>query len=184
MVNSINYKEINTAFITKSVKMLKKHYNDLLDPNDYLRDDKGNETSWTPLLTCCYTEFMEGVDFLLSKNANPNKKGKDGMFPLLAAAIKEKTSILLTLLKNGAQVNQIDAKGKTALMLACEVGNTENVIILLNYNAKIDLKCNHNKTCYDYAMQSNNFEIKSIIQKFLLESNVKTKDTENKRTKI
>lgn len=153
-------------------------------PNIHLIDVKGKQT-WTPLMLCCYFEFLDGINFLLENGANPNLVGIDGKAPLSILAIKNKTSLIHKLIKKGAVVDYTDKQGKTALMEACEKGNFDNVKAFLENKANIKIKNSKDKTCLDIALEAGQYNIVKYTEHFYFDSTLTKKDNiEVKKTKI
>ena len=195
--SNINHKELGTACNLgfskvdsnspdkdKCIEIIKSSF--IKDsPNMYLKNIKGEECSWTPLMMCVYTEFYDGVVFLLEIGADPNMVGKDGKSPLYLAALKNKASIVKILLKAKAEINYADLQGKTALMNACECGIFENVKTLLENKADIKIKNKNNQTCIDVGIEKKNYDIIRYLEHFYFDSKLKPKSTLDKaKTKI
>lgn len=176
--NTINYK--------KSLTILEKYFKDEPEKiNKYLSDLSGKESSWSPLMTCCYYEFSQGVDFLLKNGANPNFIGKDKMSPLIISSIKNQGLNLINLLKNKADVNHQDKIGMTALMHACEKGTIENVKIILAATPNLEIKDNENKSFKDHAVNNSHLTLNKFLDFYYLNNKVKNTNTkEIKKTKI
>lgn len=167
----------------KCLEILKKYFTSD-SPNIHLVDIKGKST-WTPLMLCCYFEFLDGVNFLLENGASPNFVGTDGKSPLSILAIKNKTSLIHKLIKKGASVDYKDKQGKTALMEACEKGNFDNVKAFLENKANIKIKNIKNKTCLDIALEAGQYNIVKYTEHFYFDSTLTKKESpENKKTKI
>lgn len=168
----------------KCIEILQKNFQNV-NPNIYLKNKNGEETSWTPLMMCVFTEFFDGVDFLLEQGADPNMVGKDGKSPLSIAAIKNKPSIIKKLLKANAEINYKDVQGRTALMNACESGIFDNVKTLLENKADIKIKNIKNKTCIDIGIEKEQYDIIKYVEHFYFDSVLKPKSTPDKaKTKI
>lgn len=188
---SLQLKTIKNPNITdneKCLEILKKYFfaeNPLIDINQSLKDSQNKDVGWTPLLCCCYMEFVEGVYFLLEQGANPNVVGKDGKSPLSISSIKNKISIVNRLIKKGAKIDYIDFQGKTALMEACEKGNTDTIKLLLESHADVKIKNKDNKNCVDFAMEAGNYNVIKHVQHHYFDSILDKKDSQDKqKTKI
>lgn len=190
----INHEEVSLACIRYYVKngaMDKEKCLKILEdafennsPNIYLKDKKGIENSWTPLMMCCFSEFYEGVKYLLSKGANPNMPGKDGKTCLSICSIKDKVTITQLLYKKGAEINMKDKQGKTALMNACEKGNFDQVQFLLANKADIKIKNNENKDSIDIGREYKRYNIVSYLEHFYLNLTLDKKENSGKVRKI
>lgn len=167
----------------KCLEVLKSCFSEN-SPDFHLMNNKGKPT-WTPLMVCCYYEFLDGVSFLLENGADPNLVGIDGKSALSILAIKNKTSLIHKLIKKGAKVDYTDLQGKTALMEACEKGNLDNVKAFLEHKANIKIKNTKQKTCLDIALEAGQYNIVKYTEHFYFDSTLTKKDsTETKKTKI
>ncbi len=108
------------------------------------------------------------VDFLLSHGAEVNLPGNDGQFPLeLVFATNIATpdySLLKRLLQAGANVNQQDKSGTTALMEAASSNNGWGVKHLLRAGADPNMTDNTGHTAAQLALRSNHPDIASLIK--------------------
>jgi ankyrin repeat protein len=122
-------------------------------------------------------DHFGAVRALLEAGADPNVTDQYGMTPLMQmATILPREEILRSmplrphrpqevvdcgklLLNKGAKVNarmqsRIDSEGRTALMLAANLGNIDIVKLLLKYGANPLLRSSSGKTARDYALRS------------------------------
>jgi len=98
--------------------------------------DEQNISGWTALFFACYNDRIECCRMLVAKGANVNIKAFDGTSPLMFAATAGKGNlrIVINLIEEGgANVNDVDAKGYTALMRAVKKNNVDIVKCLLEY---------------------------------------------------
>lgn len=77
---------------------------------------------------------------------------------------KTVVEIYLNIIKKGANVNYQNTKGETALIRAVMKGAKDNVKILIENNADINLKDKNGNTAMDYAQKSNYNEIVKILK--------------------
>ena len=63
------------------------------------------------------------------------------------------------LLENGANINDINSKGQTALMCACRKSNFDIVQLLISKGANIFIEDNKNKTALHWAVQGGDIKI-------------------------
>uniref|UniRef100_A0A8C2Z2G7 Ankyrin repeat domain 28 n=1 Tax=Cyclopterus lumpus TaxID=8103 RepID=A0A8C2Z2G7_CYCLU len=105
-----------------------------------LTDNQG----YTPLHWACYNGHDTCVEVLLEQEVFHKAEGSSfsplhcAVTPLHAAAFTDHVECLQLLLSHNAQVNSVDAAGKTPLMMAAENGQT-NAVELLVSSAKADL---------------------------------------------
>jgi ankyrin repeat protein len=174
----------NAPDTEKCIDIIRKNFASN-NPNIYLKNKKGEDSAWTPLMMCVFKEYYDGVDFLLEIGADPNMVGKDGKSALSIAAIKNKPSIIKRLLKAKAEINYSDLNGRTALMNACECGSFDNVKTLLENKADIKIKNKKNQTCIDVGIEKKEYDIIKYLEHFYFDSVLKPKNTPEKaKTKI
>ena len=71
---------------------------------------------------------------------------------MLASGFNPSMDVVLTLLKNGAQINQKDKKGWNSLIYACATGENPDIIItLLQRGANANIRDAMGKSAIDYA---------------------------------
>jgi len=90
------------------------------------------------------------VETLIDRGADPNQLNNIQNTPLTIAVLHSNKKICQALLESGACATIPDKKGNTALHLACSIGNSEIIHILLD-NAECDfrLKNSNEETCLD-----------------------------------
>uniref|UniRef100_A0A671LEA3 Serine/threonine-protein phosphatase 6 regulatory ankyrin repeat subunit A-like n=1 Tax=Sinocyclocheilus anshuiensis TaxID=1608454 RepID=A0A671LEA3_9TELE len=99
---------------------------------------------YTPLHWACYNGHDTCVEVLLEQELFHKTEGNTfsplhcAVTPLHAAAFTDHVECLQLLLSHNAQVNCVDAGGKTPLMMAAENGQTNAVEVLVS-SAKADL---------------------------------------------
>ncbi len=110
------------------VKILLKHNADL-----NIQSSSGQ----TPLMLAVIHNHPEIVKILLKNNANVNLKTKLGwQTALMQASAKGNIDVVTLLLQKGADVNEIDINGKSAIQIANESGFSEIAQILNNAGSK------------------------------------------------
>ena len=108
------------------------------DPNI---QDRDNSTS---LHFACIKQMTVGVELLLAHGADPSLRGIKESTPLMFACIEENdctmdSSILVMLLSAGADLNDQNEDGSTALIIAAQYDYKEGVTVLLNAGANVDI---------------------------------------------
>jgi ankyrin repeat protein len=98
-----------------------------------------------PLAKACEQKDLQRVDELLKNGANPNAVDKiSGITPLEAASLAGSIEIVRSLLKAGADVDQVDLNGENALMAALisepYSGNEDIALLLILWGADINHK--------------------------------------------
>ena len=135
---------LNTALFHGSVQAVKTLLQAGADPNNmqhqkyttlqcaiinknYVEEDKG-------------AAVLELIDLLLTAGADIEAAGPSGMQPLaFAASFKASSSVILTLVAAGADINAKDSLGQTALHHAIKECDFGNIQILLNAGARSQL---------------------------------------------
>jgi ankyrin repeat protein len=85
--------------------------------------------------------------FLLEKGADVNAQAKDGISPLMLAAVSGQPDMVKLLLEKGAKVGLTDERGWTALSWACKWGeDVESVEALLAGGADLNQSTDKGET--------------------------------------
>ena len=86
---------------------------------------------------------------------------------LFTAAETGNISVLRTALSKGADINQVDENGATALMIACKFGHTALVKFILSRGAEIDLADSKGMTAVKNAELSNKADLIELFKDFI-----------------
>ena len=107
-----------------------------------------NKDGATPLLLACSTVQTQSVRLLLKAKADPNIADADGDTSLHeAVAANCSEGLLQEIIGCGAEVNAVNKKGISALLLGCFHGYTDSVEVLLSAGAdptildEVDYSC-------------------------------------------
>jgi len=106
--------------------------------------------------------FGTGITHGISSGKQIKERGND-MSQIISAAKIGDTNTILTLLNKGANVDEKDEYGETALMHAAYNGHNKTVKLLVEYGAKIDIKDNNNQTALHFAALNGHKEIVDIL---------------------
>ena len=125
------------------------------------------------LIKATINEDMDKVITLIEKGADVNVQDRDEIAhyrrestPIIIASERGNLEIVRYLVKNGADVNFIDACDGTALMEASESGNLEIVKYLVENGANIHFKNYRGETALMNASAKGNLEVvKYLIEK-------------------
>lgn len=98
-------------------------------------DDNHN----TPLLAAVGSESLEIVEMLIAAGASLSSKNKDGTTAITTASRLSSPAILKALVQAGADVIQ-SVDGKQAIIHAAKEGRLENVKILIEAGANVDVQ--------------------------------------------
>ena len=139
--------------------------------NIFFADDQNGRTG---LYWLCHNGMAGDVEFCLSNSMArygshlPLEYPNGEFTPLMIATIKEHTSTVEVLFRNGAYLNATDKSGKTAFMWACWKDSTEMVQLYLNWakEKRIDLNSadKNGRTAYIWACMFKLEQIVALIQ--------------------
>jgi len=124
----------------------------------------------TPLMGAATCLKPRSIEFLLSKGADPNKKGDGGLFPLACpfqpdvAAVDKQIECIRLLVSAGAQIDDRADSGFTPLMKAAWFGNTQAAEELLRLGADPGLQDNHGKTAAMIAVERGHDELARLLK--------------------
>lgn len=130
---------ISKAIIKNDLKLMISLCDQKLNVNEM------DDNNCTPLYYAVVKNNFEMVELLLSKyNANPNIFKNNNHFcdesPLIKSVRIKNIPITELLLKYGAKINDQDSYGHTALHFACRFYDYNQIELLLNYGADINIK--------------------------------------------
>ena len=112
-----------------------------------------NNSDITALMLACINENRDAINILLNVGAIPNIADGNGDTSLhYAVQIDCCTEVLHTIINHGVDVNATNKKNVTALMKACNKGNTDAINILLNAGADPNIIDGEGRTCIHHAV--------------------------------
>ena len=125
---------------------------------DALKDDpsfvntRNPDTGETALIIVAKRRDATWLRFLVSKNADPSIADRQGVTPLMHAALLNYVDGAQELLDDKAPVDQVNRRGETALILAVQAKNAAMVRLLVKNGANAD-KADHiaGMSARDYA---------------------------------
>lgn len=125
----------------------------------------------TPLHVAVEQLDLQMARLLIMSGANVNAATDAGGYTPLNLMCRnpnhgdpDETPLLKMLLENNADVNRVDADGKTPLINACENNNTDIVRILLEKNADVDKPGADGRTPLDVAASEGNRGIIRLLR--------------------
>ncbi|CAC5358030.1 unnamed protein product [Mytilus coruscus] len=145
--------------------------------------------SWSPLHMAASDGNADLIKLLIQHKAEVNKQMNNGMTPLYLAChgghllaskllLESKADvkkcdnercdfkyieIVLVLLENGAEVNDHDEHGRTALYFAAKDGNTELILILIEHEADVNVQLNNGMTPIYIASEHDHLEAVKML---------------------
>lgn len=124
--------------------------------------DVSDKQGRTPLMAAVLSKNPEIVEMFLQNDANPNTSFDEEKKSLMRYIIFEKENLRMInlMVDYRAEVNCLDANGKTPLTFACEIGDEGLVRKLLEKGARINLPDRNGKKPEDLASEG----IKVIFQ--------------------
>lgn len=141
---------IGAAAYTGNVDLVKLFLENGADPRTL------DATGKTAMIYAAGRGFKSVVTVLIERGVDVNAVGGHGLTPLMwaaghsdetgAADVKETIEHLAA---KGAHLDDVDDRGKTALMIAAELGHTTAVEALLKAGADVSLKDKSGKTAFD-----------------------------------
>lgn len=125
---------------------------DALKSDPALVNTRHPETGETALAIVVKRRDATWLAFLLGKGADPSIGDRQGMTPLMHAALLNSTEMADALLDGKAPVDQANRRGETALILAVQAKNSGVVRLLMRRGANPD-KADHiaGMSARDYA---------------------------------
>ena len=115
-----------------------------------------DEKSWTALHHAASLNHPACIKILLQHQANCNSKSKNGLTPLMLTAQRGNAEAMDCLLKGGAEKEQRDYSGFTALHHASFFNYPACIKILLQHKANINSKAKDGKTPLMMAKKEGN----------------------------
>ena len=112
-----------------------------------------NKDGATPLLLACSTAHVEAVKFLLKAKADPNLAYADGDTSLhVAIAADCSKETIQDIIDHGAEVNTVNKRGRTALLLGCFYRQIDSVKVLLEAGADPSIADEEGFSCLHAAV--------------------------------
>lgn len=166
IIDACNGETLNKDKIPCHIASIEKlrHYFDTSNNKYYdINQPLPGQAGWTVLAFATFAKKPEEVKQILAMGADPNVTINNAITPLQIAASEGYDSICTSLLKRKAAIDAQSAKGRTAMMGACQNGRTKVVKTLIPYGPKPLIKDNDGKTCLDYAQENGHYDIVRII---------------------
>lgn len=124
-----------------------------------------NEQGVTPLLIVAFRGDQALMRLLLERGADVNHATKTRVTPLIAGVKGyTPTASARLLLAHGAGVNAADHHGQTALMAACDKGDTACVQLLLHSGAQVNARDDDGRTALSHAADAGQGQIVRLLK--------------------
>lgn len=112
---------------------------------------KDSTLGYDAILLAVKSGKLEMLDYMISKNVKVNELNKiAGLYPLHLAAEKCDSKMVDRLIQAGAEVNVLNKKGETPLIVAAKRQCFSGVIALKEAGADFNLKDKSSKMAFDY----------------------------------
>ena len=121
--------------------------------------DVEDNTGRTALSIAIKNNNLEMCRELISLGANVNHVSKNGVMPILTAAINGYVQVAEELIRNGAEVDKVSTEYGSALHQAASGGHTDVVKILLAHGCPIDIIDSDQRTVLTWAAEYKNLAI-------------------------
>lgn len=151
---------------------------DIMLKSGGVNPNKRDDAYVTPIMTAARHGTVETVKKLIESGAEIDSRDERDCTPLMYAASSSR-NILNTMLLKGADINAKDKEGFTALSYAVIYEKKENVILLLQKGAKLDVVNSDGETLLHLAARGNSRESLDI-SRLLLEYGVERNDRDKK----
>lgn len=127
----------------------------ITDNDSTIVNTRNSDTGETALMIVVKRRDTTWLRFLLGKDADPAIADRQGMTPLMHAAMIGYTDGATLLLDNGAPIDQANRRGETPLILAVQANNPSMVRLLVRRGANPD-KADHiaGLSARDYAKRN------------------------------
>lgn len=119
----------------------------------------------TPISFAIRNNNLDLVKLLHEKGANIQFRTKLEENYLHFAAAQNRVEIAEYLINNGIDVNSVKNGGLTSLHISTIMGNVDIVKLLIEKEAKLDIKCYDNGTPLHFAIATRNREIEDFLRK-------------------
>ena len=138
-----------------------------------------NKSNETPLMAAFWKANEDAVNVLLNAGADPNiadDYGETCLHDAVRGGYSKK--ILQAIINYGADVNATNKNNRTALMIACKMGNIDVICVLLNAGANPHIADNDGNTCLHDAVDGdcNKEVLQAIISQ---DANINATDKDN-----
>lgn len=144
----------------------------LLAPPSWAAEAQGNSKLDDDLIYQAFFGQRDNIIELVEQGANANAKNKDGVPAISLAATRNDphqkgVDVIKALLAEGADINQVDTLGQTALFYAARTGNQKAAMLLLESGADFYAKDKNGKMARDIAYDRGYIELFNAMDGFI-----------------
>lgn len=124
---------------------------------------------WTDLMQAARDGYPAKLSKALKASHSINARTKDGRTALMLGACSGKEShiIVKMLLKGGANINDVDSDGKTALIYAVEHHNIDTTKYLIDAGSDLNVKTKYGRTALLQCVVSRNYSKFEILKQLI-----------------
>lgn len=157
-----------------------------LGPIKILVENRGADVNYmdfygvTPLMYAAQSGHDSVVMYLISKSADVNAESPDFKFsPLISAVKNDYLRTAEILIRNGADIDDQDVFGRTALHYAAIYGFESTADMLLYYDASVDIADVTGYTPLCYSVQNKSDSITMLLKLFDANGDITLRDSSN-----
>ena len=126
-------------------------------PNLYIENKKG----YTPLGIAISRNYIKSIELIIG--VQKSQEYQLDMLPIHKAVVENRINDLLTLVRDGFDVDAANSKGITPLHLAAKLGNAPMVEMLIKSGADVFKSDNEGRDALYYARYGNDSLVKALI---------------------
>jgi uncharacterized protein len=124
---------------------------------------------WTPLHLAAAFAGPDAITLLLEHGAHVHQPSHNPLRnqPLHACiSLNHSIDAVRALLRAGADVNATQHGGYTPLLQAAAAGKKDLVVLLIENGARVDCRCDQNKSAADYARERGHTELAELLNAY------------------
>lgn len=119
--------------------------------------------------------FLKDLMFPMSKRVGIERRSKDGVTPLMVAAVMDANEACARLLARGANVEAVNKAGNTALHLAAYNGSQSSCKLLLEKGADVNAQNKHGNVPLLSAVGNGHVKVAKLLMSFYADTKIVNK---------